>query len=256
MEGTSSAVLKALTVLDYLGAGPESQRLKDLAKALDLPESTTHRLLNSLAARGYVQQNPRDQTYRLGWKIVALARTVNQEVHLVETIHPHLEQLAEKTTYTANLAVLQQDTVMYLDSVVPSQARIALYTTPGSSFPVHATALGRVLLAGLPADEADLMLPRLTLDAHTPSTITDIDRLRSNLCDVRSRGYAVDRGEFVPDVQCAAAPITDAGGDVIAAISVSARAVEFPPEREQEVISILIATAEAASRSRLDRVGP
>jgi len=113
-----------------------------------------------------------------------------------------------------------------------------------------------VLLAGLPADEADMILSRLTLDAHTPTTITDIDRLRENLCDVRSRGYAIDCGEFVPDVHCTAAPIRDAGGEVIAAISVSARAVEFPPEREQEVISILIATAEAASRSRLDRVGP
>jgi len=252
LEGTSSAVLKALTILDYLGSCNKGQRLKDVAQVLDLPESTTHRLLNSLAAKGYVQQSPRDQTYRIGWKFVTLARVLDREAHFVENIHPYLEQLAEKTTYTANLAVLQQDKVFYLDCVVPSQAINALYTTPGAFFPVHATALGKVLLAGLPAGEVDATLRRLELNVYTPSTITNLTELKSSLSKVRSQGYAVDHGEFVPDVQCAAVPIVNSSGVAVAAISVSARAVEFPPERENETIAILLATGEVASRAQSD----
>ena len=253
MEGTSSAVLKALTILDYLGSCREGQRLKDLAEAVGLPESTAHRLLNSLAAKGYVQQNLIDQTYTVGWQIVNLARAVNREVHLVRSLHPFLERLAEQSKYSANLAVLQQNKVMYLDCVVPAQSVIAIYSAPGTLLPAHATALGKVLLAHLPADEAEIALERLDLVRHTPGTITDRDALRAELERVRRQGYAVDDGEFVPDIHCVAAPVRDAGGKVVAAMSVSARAVEFPPEKRDEAVSILLGISRAATQALQDR---
>lgn len=248
VEGTNAAVLKALAILDYLSVNVDGQRLKDLAGALKLPESTTHRLLNSLASSGYVQQNPRDQTYRIGWKAVTLARAVDREVHLVESIHPFLERLAERTGYTANVAVLQQAAVMYLDCVVPPRSIIALYMTPGSLAPAHATSLGKVLLAGLPGGQLDEILAQLEFDAYTPTTVQNADDLRRALEEIRSRGYAVDRGEYVPDVNCAAAPISHTEGVTIAAISVTARAVEFPREMEREVTALLVETAAEASR--------
>ena len=219
-----------------------------VAGAIDLPESTVHRLLNSLAVRGYVQQNPRDQTYRIGWKAVTLARAVDREVRLVESIHPHLEQLAKTTGYTANLAVLQQHQVLYLDCVVPPQSIIALYTTPGSFVPAHATSLGKVLLAGLPRQEAEAAIAHLSFAPCTPSTIVDPALFRAGLDAARAQGYAVDHGEYVTDVNCAAVPISYAGGEIAAAISITARAVELPMENEPTVIAALMKTAEEASR--------
>jgi IclR family transcriptional regulator, acetate operon repressor len=248
MEGTNTAVLRALAILDYLSTSQEGLRLKDVASVLRLPESTAHRLLNSLATRGYVQQSPRDQRYRIGWKAVTLARAVDREVRLVENIHPYLEQLAKKTGFTANLAVLQQDQVLYLDCVVPPQSIIALYTTPGSFVPAHATSLGKVLLAGLAPDALESALTHLSFAPFTSSTVVDASEFRASLATIQTQGYAVDHGEYVPDVNCAAAPVTYASGEVVAAISVTARAAEFPVEQESKTVSVLLEAVREASR--------
>lgn len=248
MEGTNTAVLRALAILDYLSTSGEGQRLKDVASVLKLPESTVHRLLNSLASKGYVQQSPRDQTYRIGWKAVTLARAVDREVRLVENLRPYLEQVAKKTGYTANLAVLQGDHVMYLDCVVPPQSVIALFTTPGSLMPAHATSLGKVLLAGLSPNEREAIVKELDLAPFTSSTVVDPTEFLAALETIGAQGYAVDHGEYVPDVNCAAAPVHYASGEVVAAISVTARAAVFSPANEAGVVSILVEAAREASR--------
>lgn len=249
MSEVSNAVIRALTILDYLSLENGPRRLIDIAQSLALPESTTQRLLASLAAKGYIQQNPLDQTYRLGWKVATLAKTFNKETWLIENIRPFMHQLSRQVSRTVNLAVLQNGRVVPLECVLPERTIAPLYTWPGSWFPVHATALGKALLANLSPDEAEMLLSQLTLEAYTEATITDLAELKRELQQVRLQGYAVNHGEYVPEERCVAAPIKDSQGIAVAAISITARTSELPPELEPQMIAAVMATANQVSRA-------
>jgi len=244
----NASVVKALTILDRLGQAPRGLRLTDLAEQMGLPESTAHRLLASLAELGYVQQRPPADVYTLGWKIVTLARALDSQLRLVLDLRPYLERLLARVSHTVNLAVLQDTQVMYVESLVPARM-MSLYTPPGALVPIHATSLGKALLSCLPPAELDALLPRLALDARTSHTITGRDELRAEIEATRRRGFALDRGEFVPDVNCVAAPIRDPAGRPLAALSVTARAVELPPAWEEEFGPLVRDAASAASHA-------
>src|SRR5579864_9232146 len=122
LSGVNNAVLKALDILDLLGRAPERLRLMDIALQLDLPESTTHRLLASMAEKGYVQQREHNGPYSLGWKIVTLARSLGTELRLVQDVRPYLEQLLHEVRQTVNLGVLNELQVAYLDCLTPNNA--------------------------------------------------------------------------------------------------------------------------------------
>jgi len=249
MKPTNAAVLKAGAILDYLASNGRGQRLKDIAVAVALHESNVSRLLNSLTILGYVQQNPVDLTYWLGWKILALTRAVDKKGFLVETSRPHLVHLAERIANSVNLSILHDDQALCLACIIPVGISGVIYTSPGVRLPLHATAMGKALIAHLPDNELDALLQRLKLERLSPATITDLAQLRTTLKEVCQCGYAVDQGEFSADLRCVAAPIIDASGMGVAAISVTVRQAEFPPEREKRTISELIATAHKISQT-------
>lgn len=249
MPGVNNAVLNALDILDLLGRAPERLRLMDIARELDLPESTVHRLLASMAEKGYVQQRERNGPYSLGWKIVTLARSLGTELRLVQDLRPYLEQLLREVRQTVNLGVLNDLQVAYLDCLTPNHA-VALYTPPGLLVPAYATSLGKALLAYLPAAELEEALSRLYLEALTPRTITTRSRLKAALEAVREQGYAVDRGEFHRDVYCIASPLLEPGGRAIAAISVTARAADLAANWEEHTAVLVVKTAQEAARTR------
>ncbi len=247
MPEVNSSVVKALEIMDFLGQTTQGLRLKDIAHQLDLPDSTTHRLLASLAEKGYVQQREHNGAYALGWKIVTLARSLKAESRLVQDIRPFLEGLLRQAGHTINLAVLSDLQVMYLDCLVPNNS-LSLYTAPGAVAPTYATALGKALLAHLPSSELEVVIPRVRLQRLTPQTITSPSEFRLALKEVQRLGYAVDRGEFKADVNCVGAPVKDSSGRAIAAISVTARAVELPANWEAQVAPLIVATSQEAAR--------
>jgi DNA-binding IclR family transcriptional regulator len=248
MPGVNNSILKALDILDLLGRAPEQLRLMDIALQLDLPESTTHRLLASMAEKGYVQQREHNGPYVLGWKIVTLARSLGTGQRLVQDLRPYLEQVLRDVKQTVNLGVLNDLQVTYLDCLTPNNA-VALYTPPGLLVPAYATSLGKALLAYLPEPELEAALSRLQLEPLTPRSITSRSRLQAALAEVRQQGYAVDHGEFHRDVSCVAAPILEPDGRAIAAISVTARATEVAPNWEEQTAAPVLRAAREAART-------
>lgn len=249
MAVTNAGVIRALTVLDHLSSKKDGQRLMDIAAAVGLHESTTQRLLNSLVTRDYVQQHPLDGKYRLGWRIVHLCRSFSDGTWLIESMRPYMQQLAREVKRSINLAVLQNNRVIPLECVIPEQPGLALYTWPGTWFPAHATALGKTLLAHLPPEELRTVLAQLELKRYSANTITDATTLGAVLDQIRSQGYCISKGEYIPEEKCVAAPIMDAGGVTIAAISVTARGSEFPTSMEMGLAESVTATADQASRA-------
>lgn len=246
MAGTNNAVTRALEILELLGGADQGLRLKAIAQQLDIPESTAHRLLASLVESGFAEQRDDYGEYSLGWKIVVLANAMGRDARLVQMVRPYLEELVRQLGFTANLAVLSNLEVMYLDCQTPRRS-MALYVASGLTLPAHATSLGKSLLAFQDADTRDALLDRLTLTPLTPSTVKTQQELVAALDEIRQQGYALDRGELRPDVSCVAAPLLDSRGHAIAAISITAPESDLPTDWDSIFPEIVAATARAAS---------
>lgn len=229
------SVLKALTILDALGASGDGKLLSELSEHFGYPVSTTHRLLSTLASQGYVEKDSASGRYVLGSKILRLQAVTANRISLVRTAFPVLRKLVQALDETANLGTMSDGRVVYLESVTADRA-VGLYTPPGTAAPAHCTAMGKLLMAFLAEDEVDSWLVRHPLTAATPTSITDAGQLRQQLIEIRQQGVSIDNEEWVSGVHCVAGPIRDYSGKVIAAVSVSAPHRRLSPEHQQNVV--------------------
>ncbi|TMS00254.1 IclR family transcriptional regulator [Nonomuraea basaltis] len=206
---------RALDVLEALAEHGGEAGLSEIAARTGLPYGTIHRLLQTLLARGYVRQES-DRRYALGGGLVRLGGIAESMVGV--WAQPYLTKMVELSGETANLAVLEGDFVVYV-AQVPSPRRLRMFAEVGRRVLPHSTAVGKVLLAGRPAD-AVAVFERTGMPRRTPNTITDISAMLAELNLVRTRGYAMDLGEEELGVHCLAVPVWD-GARVVAAMSVS-----------------------------------
>ena len=211
---------KSLFILETLLQHSSSMSIMEISKKLKIYPSTIHRVLNTLKYRGYVEQNPADQKYRLGLKLVELGMARYHQIDLVKEAHPFLKELVNKCNETVHLGVLEEEEVLYLAKEESSQI-IRMCSYVGKRAPVHCTALGKVLLAYLPEGEKKKILGKRELPRLTEKTITDKEELEKELNKVEKQGFALDRGENEKDVRCIAAPIRNFQGKIIAAVSIS-----------------------------------
>lgn len=232
-NGAVQSVDRALDVLETLaeasrvgaaghGAAAGGLALSQIAERTGLPYGTIHRLLRTLAERGYVRQDA-GRRYGLGAALLRL-HTAGEQL-LGPYAEPYLARLVDLSGETANLAVMEGDAVVYV-AQVPSPRRLRLFAEVGRRVLPHCTAVGKVLLAALPDPDAARVLTRTGMPQRTPRTHTGRAELLGELALVRARGYAVDLGEEELDVQCVAVPVRD-GGRVAAALSVSGPAARM-----------------------------
>jgi IclR family acetate operon transcriptional repressor len=238
---------RALDVLEALARRPGPTGVSELAATTGLPFGTAHRLLRALVARGYARQDA-DRRYALGAALLRLGEAAHRT--LAAGARPHLASLVELSGETANLAVREGDRVVYL-AQVPSPRTLRMFAEVGRAVHAHSTAVGKVLLAALPAEEVAGILARQGLPRRTDTTITDEGALRSELDRVRAAGYALDDGEEETGVRCLAVPVSD-GGAVVAAVSVSGPADRLS---EQTLESLLPAVRRVAGELAASRPG-
>lgn len=214
------AVERALTILEALARAEGPVTLSSLSAEVGLHISTVHRLLNTLARRGFVEQEPYQGRYRLGLKVFEIGHRALYSLDIRAVARPFLRHLVEEFNETANLAVLDGTEVVYIDQV-ESKNMVKMLARPGTRGPAYCTGAGKVLLAGLPPFQLEKVLSNLNLYPYTPATITSVERLKKELEEIRQQGYAIDRGELEEGVRCVAAPIKNHEQRVVAALSVS-----------------------------------
>jgi len=205
--------------------------VSEIAEEMGIHKSTVSRLLGSLVSREMVHQNSERGKYQLGFGILRLASSIPGRLSLVREARPVLEALAEEFKETVNLAVLRSNFAVNVDQAM-GPSTLATYDWVGSLTPLHATSSGKVLLAGLPADERARILKETGLPARTPRTITDRKTLETQLLDVARQGYGVVREEFEIGLTSMAVPVYNHVGTVIGAVSISGPAFRFDPEKE------------------------
>jgi DNA-binding IclR family transcriptional regulator len=214
---------RALDVLEALGSAGELG-VSEVADRTGLVVSTAHRLLASLADRGYVRQVAAHGRYALGFKVLELAGGMQaRTAALTALARPHLESIREATGETTNLVVLEGDRVVYADQVA-GRHNVRMFTELGSSALAHTTASGKAMLAHQPPESIAKLYPRERepFAQLTPRTHTTLESLRDDFARIRRRGYALDNEEHEEGVSCVAAPVFGGAGAAFAAISISA----------------------------------
>ncbi len=214
------SVDRALQVLLCFARQSPTPTIDEIVDAVGLHKSTAYRILSTLQHNGFVERLPQSESYRLGRSIVLLGATALGQMDLVRQARPHLEALMQSVGETVHLAILNQNQGMVIDKI-DSQRSVRMASTIGFRSPLHCTAVGKVLLANLPADEIAELLPQLILSRYTEKTITELPALRKELSRVRGQGFACDYEEIEAGLRCVAAPIHDHTGDVIAGISIA-----------------------------------
>jgi DNA-binding IclR family transcriptional regulator len=212
---------RAFDLLEALVEGGELG-VTELASRTGLVPSTAHRLLTTLARRGYVTQSSTSGRYMLGYKIVEVASGLEHRLSRLRAVaRPHLEAIRRVTGETTNLVVLDGDRVVYVDQVEGTRS-VRMFTAVGTSALAHTTGSGKAIFAYSRPE----LLPAIygeggTLERLTPRTLITIDALQDDLKRIRRRGYAIDNEEHEEGVGCVATPLFDHTGQPCAAVSVS-----------------------------------
>lgn len=235
---------RALDILELLAGTDAPLGLTTIAAGVGLAPATTHRLLRSMQARGYVQ-HVAERKYTLGTAAMRLG--TNAQRSIAVGAQPYLDELVRMTGETANLAALNGDAVVYV-AQSSSPHILRMFAEVGRRVLPHTTAVGKILLAAQPDDKVTAVLKRTGLPRRTERTITTIDGFLSELEHVRTQGYAVDNGEEDLGIRCLAMPIRTRDS-VPAAVSVSGPAYRLGDDYVNRLIEPLSVTAVAIAHA-------
>ncbi len=241
------SVIKTMQLLEQLSRDGESS-LGEIAGRLGMHKSTVHRFVNSLKELGYVRQNPENERYSLTLKLFEVGSAVLERTELWKEAHPIMKTLAEQTLETVHLAALENDELVYLHKIESTRAlRVSMNTRVGRTAPLHCTSLGKVLLGSLSDRKRERLMKKVRYDRYTEHTRTEPESLSEELEKVAKRGYAVDNEEHELGVRCVGAPIRNAVGDVVAALSVSMPSVRLNDENMGTYTELVVRSAQNIS---------
>jgi len=225
-------IARAANVLRALSGHPRGVTLANLVKDVELPRSTVHRIVAALQAEDLLVSSAEGRI-RLGPGLVRLAAA--ERLDLRASVRPYLERLSADLNETVDLAVLDVDSVLFLDQVTAPQ-RLRAVSAIGGTFPAYCTANGKALLAELTTEEVRKLVPS-RLPKQTPNTLTSRSKLEAELKEIRRTGYAVDREEHSSGISALGKVVHDGFGGKLAVT------VPLPTQRllgrEEEIIEAL-----------------
>ncbi len=233
-EGGVQSVERALDILEVLGRSGSELGVSEIGAATGLAAGTVHRLLGTLVSRDYVRRDERTRKYSLGLKPLIMAIAARERLGPLAL--PFLEELMQVSHETANLAILESNSTLYIEQSSPPSRMLRIFTEPGNRVPLHTTGVGKALLAYQTPRLVDFIIEHKGLSRQTVSTITDPSQLRTELEQVRQQGYAVDYEEQEEGVRCLAAPVFGSDGEIFAAMSISGPASRLGRERIEDLV--------------------
>lgn len=217
----AQTVDKALRVLDAVAESEKPMNLTSLVTETGFEKTTTHRLARSLADGGLLRFDPESRCYALGWRLIELGELASQRTKALSVADPHLNRLRDETGETIHLGAYDDNgQVVYL-AQKSSSAAVVVRARIGQRRPLHATAMGKVLLAFGPDEWLLRLLKEPEIEAFTANTITEKEDLQAHLRRIHRLGFAIDDEEMTQGIRCVAAPVLDYAGRAVAAISVT-----------------------------------
>jgi DNA-binding IclR family transcriptional regulator len=237
---------RALAILDELGHQQSECSLAELSHTVGLHKSTVHRLIMVLERHRLIEKNRETGRYRLGLKLFELGSKAIGSTDLCEHSRPHLSRVMYETEETVHFCILDQGEVLYVEKMEP-QRSVRMASSVGRRAPAHCTAVGKAMLAELPASEVEDIVRQCGLRSMTRKTITTPGELRAELRAIHARGYSIDDEEHEDGVRCVGAAVRDYHGRPVAAISVSGPAFRITKEKVPVVARSVVEAANALS---------
>lgn len=240
-------ISRALDIIEILSMEKEGLGVTEIGKKTGLHKSTVHRLLNTLAERGYIEKEPKYGNYRLGLKFVEVSSIYLNKIELRTEAQPYLRKLVETVGQPAHLAILDRTDAIYIEKI-EALSSIRLYSYIGSRIPAHCSALGKALLSGLEQNVLNKLVDEIDFYPYTNTSVRTKEELLNMVEAVKKKGFAVDDEEHDEGVRCLAAPIRDYTGRVIASVSAAGDKRIICRERDDEIGRYVVETADAISR--------
>lgn len=238
-----------MEVFEYLST-TQGRALSELAAEMDQAPATIYRILITLEGRKLVEFDPTSQVWYIGPRAFVIGARFLRRTSLVDRARPVLRQLMEDTGETANLGIEQNGRVLFV-SQVETHASIRAFFPPGTLSRLHASGIGKALLAQMAPDRIERFLNAAPLERFTEFTLTGRDELLEDLEATRQRGFALDGEERNLGMRCIAAPIFDVHNEAVAGISVSGPTSRVSPEQ----IPALSAAVLTAAKNLTDAIG-
>jgi len=246
MADSVRSVERALDILLCFTLGKPSLSLTQIAEQVGMHKSTIHRLLTTLEAKRFVTRDKASGMYQLGFRFIELASIMLQDIDINRWAQPYLQHLAVLSGETIDLAVLDNDHVVYLQ-VVESPQRVKIAAAVGEQLPVHCTATGKAFLAYLPEYQVNEILTR-GMARYTDHTKSSHEDLYQDLRETRERGFAISKEEYEKDINAVAAPILDASGCPIAVIAIVGPSYRLSDDRMMMLGQSILETTSTIAR--------
>lgn len=245
-QSTIQSLDRAIDVLDLLAASA-GLTLTEIATGLNQSPATMHRVLSTLEARDIVEMDGQSQTWHIGAASYRIGSAFLHRSGVVERSRPAMRRLMEQTGETSNLGIEMNGSVMFIGQVETNET-IRAFFPPGTISPMHASGIGKALLSQYSDEAFAHMFAGRDMDGFTDKTVTDIDALRDDLRQARTRGWAFDDEEKATGMRCVAAPILNSYGEAIAGISVSGPTSRMSEDRIEEIATLVATAAQEVSR--------
>ncbi|MCY3948731.1 MAG: IclR family transcriptional regulator [Acidimicrobiaceae bacterium] len=240
----SQTVRRAIQVLGLIAEQPSS--IEQIASFMGTHRSTALRTLQVLEAEHVVVRDAHN-IFRLGRRVLSLANAALESIDLCTVAAPHLAKLNHEVGHTIHLAMLEGDTVVYIDKREARQT-VRMYSRIGNSAPLYCTGVAKAIMAFLPAEDQGRITRGIDFVAHTENTLATPDAFLGDLRATRERGYAVDHLEHEPWVNCIAAPIFEASGSVLGSVSITTTILSCDYDTLLTMVPQLFETSRGISR--------
>lgn len=246
-----SALTKGFQILEAATKDNYGLTFSEIVDATGLAKGTAHRLLQELVDLSALSYDDATRRYEGGLALATLGASVTANYNIRRIARPFLEDLHQATGFVTTLGIRNGMSGTYIDKIEPASFIVRLHSEIGKSFPLHCTAMGKVLLAH--SDSATISkVTRRRLDEYTANTITDGKQLRAELKDVIARGFAIDNEEITRGLVCIAAPILGLDQQVNAAMSCTLSSFDATPDLVERVAAQVVEAANRASGGSKD----
>jgi IclR family KDG regulon transcriptional repressor len=245
LQYQAPSVKKAFQILTLISDSERGLGISELAKRLGISKGTVHGITSALEELEALIRNPFTKKYNLGYALVELGKKGLSRIPLREVARRHMEELVQETNETVFLGILKDDHIFILD-VAESTKELKITSPSGTKIPLTAGATGKVFLAYMEEKSALRYLTANGLVKYTENSITDLDRYLQEIKEVRKKGFATDREEYLQGVKAAAALIRTEG-PVLAAIWVVGFSSSISEDKMEYVIERTLQAADAIS---------
>ena len=232
-----TALQRGLRLLHLFSESPRGLTAKQVTALSRLPVSTVHRFLANLVTAGFLNRDG-EGTHYLGIACFSIGQAAVGQLDIRRLSLPYLRELNQQTRETIHLTVRHGLSAVYVEKL-DSPEPLRIHSRIGAAVPLYCTAVGKVMLAYMPPEEQERVLPELNLKRQTANSVGNLQELRAELYRVRKNGYACDLEENEMHIRCVAAPIWDHTGSVQSSVSITAPTVRMPVTRLRQLAPLI-----------------